>query len=265
MDSAQAVESQSVNEGHRAWLESDGTTFWSRSSPSHVGSSVIALISSVYERDPRWARRIIRHRIHTTEPLGEASWGSVKVAARRVVFSCPPLKAFSGTSVELIPAASTADENLSEWVRTRVNGRRFSGADEIWSFLDQLVREAERVKPRIMALPVSAILLDAEGAVLSWGVNSAWDYRTQHSETNLIRRWHRQGSPGAPAALWVTRKPCKMCSGWIWDGLLMQVPIGIRYRDPDDGPLARTTVLDPGTFERRRADAAKMEAADASG
>jgi tRNA(Arg) A34 adenosine deaminase TadA len=254
-----------MSTGHLAWLDSDGTTIWSRDT-SLQGSSVIALISSVYERDPRWARRIIRHRIRTTEPLSESSWGTVKVAARRVDYSCPRPSGLEGAGVELVPAETSADECLSKWVRAWTEGRRFSAADEIWPFLDQLTREAQQVQPRIVALPVSAILLDADGAVLSWGVNSAWDFRTQHAETNLIRRWNRLGSPGGAASLWVTRKPCKMCSGWIWDALLTPGAVAIRYRDPDDGPLARTTVLDPGTFERRRAEAAlKMEVASASG
>ncbi len=254
-----------MSTGHLAWLESDGKTIWCRSTPSQ-DSSVIALISSVYERDPRWARRIIRHRIRTTEPLSESSWGTVKVAARRVDYSCHLPPGLESAGVELVPAETSADESLSGWVRASTEGRRFSSAEEIWSFLDQLTREAQQVQPRIVALPVSAMLLDADGAVLAWGVNSAWDYRTQHAETNLIRRWNRLGSPGAPASLWVTRKPCKMCSGWIWDALLTQGSVAIHYRDPDDGPLARTTVLDSGTFERRRAEAAlKQEVASASG
>jgi hypothetical protein len=249
-----------------SWLECDGVTYWCQRERSSVqqgfhpdrDSSVIALISAVYERDPRWARRIIRHRIHTTEPLTESSWGTVKVAARRVDYSCVEPVEFVKPSVELFPAEGSADQLLAEWVDGRIGGRRFRDTLEIWSFLDQLSCEAQQVKPRIMALPVSALLLDSDGGVLSWGVNSAWDYRAQHAEANLIRRWHRKGSPGVPASLWVTRKPCKMCSGWIWDALLARAAVTVEYRDPDEGPLARLTVLDPGTFERRRAEAARQ-------
>jgi tRNA(Arg) A34 adenosine deaminase TadA len=223
------------------------------------------LISAVYERDPRWARRIIRNRISSTEAVMESSWGTVKVAARRIDYGCRQPGEFAEPSVELVPGDRTADEVLAETVMRRIDGRRFRDALEIWTELDQLNLEAEQVNPRIMALPVSALLLDSEGSVLSWGVNSAWDFRPQHAETNLIRRWYRQGADGVPAALWVTRKPCKMCSGWIWDSLLARHAVSIHYRDPDDGPLARTTVLDAGTFERRRAEAARRGGDHASG
>lgn len=275
--------------GHLAWLSCDGVTYWSRAPEvrhseilhPELDSSVIRLISGVYERDPRWARRVIRNRIYTTEELAECSWGTVKVAARRVNFGEVAPPEFGVDAVEVAPAGAsspttasgltvpcptssgplTQDEQLSDWVRQHLMGQRWKEAASLWAALDLLTQEAVKSVPRIVALPVSAVLLDAEGEVLSWGVNSAWDFRTQHAETNLIRRWHARGSPGVPAAIWMTRKPCKMCSGWIWDTWLRddESRLKVVYRDPDDGPLARTTVLDAGTFENRRARARKGE------
>ena len=247
-----------------AWLQCDGIQFWSRSRhpldslefKPEVDSSVIQLISGIYQRDPRWARRIIRHRISTTEPLEESLAGTVKVAARRVQFSMAEVPDFKKSDVEILGRGHTADRVLESWVAERMKLRAFVSDSEIWDFLDAMIAAAMGVSPKVVALPVSAVLLDHDGRVLSWGMNSAWDFRTEHAETNLIRRWYSQGAPGVPAALWVTRKSCKMCAGWIYDAFV-RVPgrkqLSIHFRDPDDGPMARLTVLDRGSFESVRA------------
>ncbi|NDD91716.1 hypothetical protein EBZ37_06490 [bacterium] len=248
-----------------SWLQSDGRLFWARSkhpldSPqfcSESESSVTRLIAGLYRLDPRWARKRVRNRIYSTEPLSESAWGTVKVAARRVVFSVPDFEGgFPIDAVELSGEHSTADSALEPGVSQKLMGLRLSDAGDIWAFLDGLILQGQEDLGMTLSLPVSAVLLDTEGRVLSWGVNSAWDFRTEHAETNLIQRWRRAGSPGVPASLWVTRKCCKMCAGWIWDTWLKDKPEGsvlIRFREPDNGPLARLTVLDTGSFENLRA------------
>ncbi len=255
--------------GHLAWIECEGRWYWARQgatlSPDRVHECDLAvnrLVAGVYEHDSRWARRIVRNRIRTTEALRESSWGLIKVAARRVDFSVPvdaiPQELFSGSGIEVAPKPDTRDEwlcgNNEEWNRPVLS------AHDAWSLLEHRIDSAlqwERTSgQRVVALPVAAVLVDATGTVLSWGINSAWDLRTQHAETNLIYRWRRMGSPGTPARLWVTRKPCKMCAGWIWDALCSfngAAPLSVEFRDPDDGPMAKMTVLDPGSFENTRA------------
>lgn len=88
------------------------------------------------------------------------------------------------------------------------------------------------------------------------GGELAWDLRTQHAEVNLIRRWIQLGCLGDPTSLWISRKSCKMCAGWIWDTWREKIVNGslqIHFRDPDDGPLARLTVLDASSYEDHRA------------
>jgi tRNA(Arg) A34 adenosine deaminase TadA len=129
-----------------------------------------------------------------------------------------------------------------------------SSAEVIWNLLGNWIVQAQEQSPRIVALPVAAVLVDEQGRALSWGVNSAWDLRTQHAEVNLIHRWRRAGSPGRPAKLWVSRKSCKMCAGAIWDAFSgLEVFPQVAFLEPDEGSLARQTVLDVGTFEYRRA------------
>jgi len=244
-----------------AWLECEGRTYWSRSSGGSGGaagpgceSSVIRLVSGLYHLDPRWARKRVRSRIFTTEPLRESSWGTVKVAARRVDFRVERPGEFGSDAIEVAPRAWTADRVLAERAIGRLAGAGVGGERAIWNALDGIIADISEIRPRLVALPVAAVLLDREGTALSWGANSAWDFRTEHAETNLIARWKSQGSPGVPAALWVTRKSCKMCAGWIWDAFFgAGHAIEVRHRDPDDGPMARITVLDEGSFENRRA------------
>ena len=239
-----------------AWVEEGDFLYWSRSSHSVFESSVIRLITGIYQRDPRWARRIVRNRIFTTEALTESSWGTVKVAARRVDFSVRALKSGASHSVEIVPSRGSADQPLNDTVEKVLLGWRGGSEDDVWKILDRMIAVAQSWESRILALPVAAVLVDSEERILSWGVNSAWDYRTEHAETNLIRRWYAKGCPGVPEKLWVTRKSCKMCSGWIWDAFAgpAGVPtVQVCYRDPDEGPLAKTTVLDVGSFENRRA------------
>jgi len=248
-----------------AWLQHEGFLYWSKSRVEMGSqefrpvrdSSVIRLVESVYELDPRKARLLLRERIYTNEPLLESTWGTVKVAAKRIDFDCVLLPPVLEKTLELVGTGGSRDEVLEDrQLLERLHAEHFETSDGIWGACEDLLSLAKSRLGAQVALPVSALLLDAQGRMLSWGVNTAWDQRTQHAEVNLIRRWLRWGSPGIPASLWVTRKSCKMCAGAIWDSFLRPRDLSllqVRYRDPDDGPMARLTVLGAGTTERRRA------------
>lgn len=248
-----------------SWLSLGSQRFWSRSpiscgSPDfHPGfhSSVSRLISAVYERDSRWARSVIRNRIFTNEPLSESTWGMVRVAARRIDYSVDSVPEWGAADVEILPLDLSQDEACSESVlQCDLQREGQLSEDSVWKFLERLIEAARCSEASSLALPVSAALFDDSGTLLSWGVNSAWDFRTQHAEINLIRRWIQRGRGGNPSSLWVLRKSCKMCAGWIWDTWREEILKGmlrVHFRDPDNGRLARLTVLDSGSFEYQRA------------
>ncbi|MBU6376233.1 MAG: hypothetical protein KGQ59_09575 [Bdellovibrionales bacterium] len=250
-----------------SWLESEGQIYWARSAvpfsaetfiPS-CHSSLITLVDGLYRLDPRWARKRVRNRIQTNERIYESAWGTIKVAARRASFGEPVPKSFGLQSLEIaspsLEQLLTADSDLDFWMLQRATRVQLQASSQIWSFLEELTNQGKVSLGQRMAHPVSAVLLDSVGFVLSWGVNSAWDFRVEHAETNLIRRWLRAGSPGVPASLWVTRKCCKMCAGWVWDTFLLGglASLRVHFREPDNGPMARFTVLDQGSYENQRA------------
>lgn len=155
-----------------SWLWSSSSMDWDSSS-FHPGchSSVSRLIAGIYEREPRWARRLVRGRIFTNEPLRESTWGMVRVAARRIHFDRNQVPEWEGSDEEVHVADCSRDGVLNIQLEALEPFQLPIRNQQVWDFLDELQSRSKQFQERFVALPVSAVLIDGRGKVLSWGVN----------------------------------------------------------------------------------------------
>ena len=93
---------------------------------------------------------------------------------------------------------------------------------------------------------IAAMLIDGNGELLSYGVNSNSRNKTLHAEVNLVQRWFRESGKKIPsgAVLYSTHKPCKMCAGMIYHWSENPRDVQVFYAVEEDGGLSRETVLD---------------------
>jgi tRNA(Arg) A34 adenosine deaminase TadA len=98
-------------------------------------------------------------------------------------------------------------------------------------------------------------LVSNEGKILTSAINSNSTHKTHHAEINLIRDYCARNQKKLPvgARIYTTLKPCKMCAGMIWEHAEDLKKIAVYFFENDLGSFARSTVLNPGSFERNRA------------
>jgi tRNA(Arg) A34 adenosine deaminase TadA len=246
------------SEEELAYLERDGTIYLAR----HPGrrahepfSAITRLIQGVWEQEPEHARAILRRRIFSSAPPTELCFGMVRVAAKRVSRSEPgPLTSGERELSFVRRDLSQACAPLA--LEDTHRGVRLASDIEVMELARELARSVPREGPRYgMDRPVGAVLVSEAGEVLAHAVNRNASNRTRHAELNLIQSLYASTGAGLPASsrLYVSLKPCKMFSGAIWESAEDVSSIQVIYGAPDPGPNGRSTVLDPGSFERQRA------------
>jgi tRNA(Arg) A34 adenosine deaminase TadA len=110
--------------------------------------------------------------------------------------------------------------------------------------------------------PIAAVLVGPENGLLAWATHRGSRNAMRHAEINLVEDWLARTRSGLPrgATLYATLKPCRACAGLIWDAALDPRTLRVLYAADDPGRVARETVLDAGSAERRRAVASVEEA-----
>jgi deoxycytidylate deaminase len=114
--------------------------------------------------------------------------------------------------------------------------------------------------------PVSAILTGEDNRILAYSWSETNQNRTAHAELGLIHSFLNEGlsSKAKGAILWVSLRPCAMCSAQIL-GLMTILPdLKIRFLDEDQGPASKNSCLFAGSDLWRKAgsphfDLAKIE------
>ena len=224
-------------------------------------SAITRLIQGIYGREPAQARRVLRHRIYATAEPREMCWGMVRVAAKRLEAPCRledfPLAAGQEVIELHAPALSEVPEPLAAALGLRIGLQR-----DDRGFMELALKLAQHVAVReqryLSNRRIAALLVSAQGSLLGWAVNSSVQDKTRHAEVNLIQAYCRKNGTPLPAGARVltTLKSCKMCAGMIWSAASDPSSLRVLYAQDDPGPYARSTVLTPDSFERRRACAA---------
>lgn len=244
-----------------AWVESQGKIFYSlypkmKAAPS---SAIVKLLQGLFDEYVDHSFFILRKRLFTTATASEMCKGMIKVVAKRVneniqaqdhgmIISEEPVEI--GLSQDfLIATKFLNNENshptieVAEWLE---KNNPLDREDYM-----ELVLNMSTLVPRGDVLhdydrDIAAILVDAEGKLLSYGVNSNSKNKTLHAEVNLIQRYFKETGRKIPlgAVLYSTHKPCKMCAGMIYHWSENPDALQVYYNIDEQGGLSKTTILD---------------------
>lgn len=251
-----------------AFITSDDTTYFSIYKPhknkSVTVSAVVQLIHGIYEQYPEKARGILRNRIFTNARMTEMCHGMIRVAAKRATGELY-------TTEEVLASLSSSFEEIFVEFKA-IPVPRF---DSSFLFPPSLGLSPEEFQAHFMQAalglrdqvqqpstpryqsdrPIAALLVAEDNQLLAWATNTNSSNKTLHAEVNLIRNFQLKNGGKLPrnSKIYTTLKPCKMCAGMIWTAAEDIQNTVVYFAEDDPGPLAKFTVLNPGTHERIRA------------
>lgn len=244
-----------------AFVEHQGTVYYAFYPKTAVApsSAVVKLLQGLFDQFVDHTFFILRQRIYTTAPLTEMCRGMIKVVAKRVT---GPIQAMDHKEVLELKFVEIGE---SDQVMTRVNllsAENQAPVSEVatWMSLQKPLNPKDYLRlagelacrvPRGEVLhdynrDIAAILVDAQGEILSYGINSNSKNKTLHAEVNLLQRFYRESQKRIPpgAVLYSTHKPCKMCAGMIYHWCEDLQHFKVYYSVEESGVLSRQTVLD---------------------
>lgn len=244
-----------------AFVEHEGVIYFAHYPEEGLApsSAVVKLLQGLFDQHVDHSFFILRQRIYTTATLTEMCRGMVKVVAKRITEKIS--RQDQGMTLSLhFQEVVTADQLLAPV--QHLNIENHSPLAEIqdwllqrspqtpWDFLSLARGLAQRV-PRGEVLhdfdrDIAALLVDSQGRVLSYGLNSNSKNKTLHAEVNLLQRLFREHHQKIPegATLYSTHKPCKMCAGMIYHWSAKPSSLQVFYGIEEKGVLSRQTVLD---------------------
>lgn len=247
--------------GEVAFVEDKGTVYFARFSTGAMApsSAVVKLLQGLFDRFVDHSFFILRQRIYTTGPLTEMCRGMVKVVAKRVTENIKPVDHGEnpgwqfveiGDVGQIVSAVSLLNKEnqqttpeVSGWLKTHL-AKTPEQQLELASVLARMVPRGDVLHD--YDRDIAAFLLDQNGGLLSYGVNSNSKNKTLHAEVNLVQRLYRETGKKIPAGavLYSTHKPCKMCAGMIYHWCEDPAQIKVYYSVEEKGGLSRQTVLD---------------------
>lgn len=194
---------------------------------------VTRLIETIWDHHRDHAFHLLRCRIFTNYPLTLRCRGAVQLAAKRVTVLSPaeyqsrfapiesdvelppPSAAFSAFA----PPVGSDPVTLVEWM----NAFQFQTSDR----------------------PILASLVDNEGRAIMAATNSSSSNRLRHAEVNLVRSYVQKHGRKIPEgySIWVSLKPCRMCSGFIYELSEDGPTMNVHFIKDDPGPMARHSPL----------------------
>ncbi|KYG70909.1 hypothetical protein AZI85_01185 [Bdellovibrio bacteriovorus] len=243
-----------------AFVEHEGSVYFAHYKESSVApsSAVVKLLQGLFDQFIDHSFFILRNRIYTTASLTEMCRGMIKVVAKRATAGIIPVdhkldgpwqfREIGPADMELWNSMYRVDSKLAE--SQKLNKGLLSSSQYLSELRETALSLARQV-PRGDVLhdydrDIAAVLVDAEGAILSYGVNSNSKNKTLHAEVNLLQNLYRQSSVKIPAnaVLYSTHKPCKMCAGMIYHWCEDPASLRVYYSVEEKGSLSRETILD---------------------
>lgn len=215
---------------------------------SYAMSPVICLLQQIFETKKDHSFFILRKAIVTNYEPGVNEKGMVKVVAKRIQQGLGhPIKSEEDFDLSALNWQRHQPRPLASLSELHHQPLNFSDTDPK-VVLQQLVQ----MVPRGQVLhdydrPIAAVLVNSEGLVIEFGVNSNHINKTLHAEVNLLQRYFEKHHCQLPlgSKIFVTHKPCKMCAGMIWEALQnRQSEPKIFFLEEVLGALSQNTVLD---------------------
>lgn len=232
-----------------AWIEHKGVVYFSLHEPkdNEPQTVVTKLIQFLFEEFVDHSFFILRERIWTTGPVTPMCDGMVKLAAKRITGNILP-EAGELSNFEWRQVAGLEDPLLASQYVERPSVHlpsHLSSPKEISEALEQLKKAVARGQVlHDFNRTISAILVDKEGLILDWTVNSNSKNKTLHAEVLLMQRYFSKHQSALPngAKVYVSLKPCKMCSAMLAE--MMVDGDAVYFVEDDPGPLAKKTELE---------------------
>ncbi|KAB8028115.1 Bd3614 family nucleic acid deaminase [Fluviispira multicolorata] len=227
--------------------------------PKKPHSAITVLIQGIYNQYPDTSLKILRNKIYTNYCPTEMCRGMLKVAAKRMSF----LKVIHNQNILIqYPKIEVNYNNLGQSLEKEIidihthftlhnkNNIDFMKISDCLS--KQIKIENEKYES---SRQVASILVDANGNIISVGLNENSRNKTMHAEVNMIQKYYSVFNKPLPkgSSIFTTLKPCKMCAGMIWNCAENIFELNLYYLHKDNGSMAKSTVLNCSSTERLRA------------
>lgn len=239
-------------------------------------SAVVKLLQGLFDQHVDHSFFILRNRIFTTAVLSEMCLGMVKVVAKRATGNITVFDHQLIISSQMIQIGE--DEDMLYPVRLlnqenkmsldivkkslpQAFHKGMSGVQEIAKAHKEYLSAAAQLATSVARgevlhdydRDIAALLIDNEGKLLSYGLNSNSKNKTLHAEVNMLQRYYKENGQNIPAdvTLYSTHKPCKMCAGMIYEASGRSQNLRVFYLHEEDGRLSRATILDQLKINKR--------------
>jgi cytidine deaminase len=213
-------------------------------------TAVSELIQGVFLRYPKYAQKILRSRIYTNEPPSHIQKGILKGAAKRFSFEKDRDYHPSIDSVQVSYIDKT--DNVIGWKLESLNFNvpieKPNWLATAHSLFDSKMSSGVLYKnPR----NISALLFSSDFKLLGAAVNTNQTNKTLHAEVNLVQGYFKMFQKKFPqkSIVFSTLKPCRMCTGFLYDWAEDPNLLEIFYETDDPGPFAKNSFLPLNKFE----------------
>lgn len=204
-------------------------------------SAVVKLLQGLFDHFVDHSFFILRNRVYTTASVQAMCLGMTKVVAKRlqgdvqswdhgIVLSEEILQIGNEEvlqTVELLSAANQLPLSHIEGLRQQSSVMEWTRRIASLNARGEVLHDYDR--------DIACLLVDSEGGILSYGLNSNSKNKTLHAEVNMVQRYYREHQRRLPlgARLYTTRKPCKMCAAMIRDWSEDPTTLRIYYVEGD--------------------------------
>ena len=239
-----------------AFVEHEGRLYYAlddgKAAPS---TALVKLLQGLFDQFVDHSFFILRNRIYTSAKLTEMCRGMLKVMAKRVTEEVSAADRGVVLPIEKIEIGKGQKILLSQFAN-------FDCADP--EFLEEKISPLEKVWKITALTPrgeilhdydrgIAALLLNHEGKVVEWALNSNSKNKTLHAEVNLIQKYFCRTGQKIPKGfkIYSTHKPCRMCAGMIHYWSEEREEAFVFYDIEETGRLSKWTVLDESQLNLR--------------
>lgn len=242
-----------------AFVEHQGVLYYAHGPRSTPGpaSAVVTLLQNIFDQFIDHSFFILRNRIFTTGALSEMDRGMIKVVGKRATehvvaqdHNFPELPQFQNVATHN-SKESLHLNSMNRWPKTEVEKRLPANSNKDSKELLRAAFSLASEVPRGEVLHdydrgIAALMFNAEGEFLGFGLNSNSKNKTLHAEVNMVQRYFQETGRLLPRGtrIYSTHKPCKMCAGMIFDAAEDPKSLQIFYGIEETGRMSVQTVLD---------------------
>ncbi|MGY3802663.1 Bd3614 family nucleic acid deaminase [Pigmentibacter ruber] len=238
-----------LNQSDYAFLVYQNTIYYAKQDSNIFSplTAVTKLIQGISEQYKENAHYILRKKIYTSYIPTNMCLGMIKVAAKRFSY-------VANSQVNLLPISYQFEEikhiidcDLNEDIQQYLIKTNITSDNDCMQLANTL-KEKVTIK-NTLALSdrkIAGLLVDKNFNILAYGLNSNAKNKARHAEIDLIYRYYKDKKTKIPkhSKLFITLKPCLMCSNMLSECAEDITTIKIYYFEKDHGRFSKNTSLD---------------------